>query len=199
MTTITPEIEQSLRTVFKYFNKFMLLMWRLGLGSWVNGWPSVGGRIMVIVHTGRKSGLRRRTPVNYAIVDGELYCTAGFGSVSDWYRNLRANPNVEVWLPEGWWQGVAEEIEDGEQRLPAATGAYRFWFRGPGPGRRPQNLNDVDLDAATREYKLIHIRRGAACTGPGGPGELSWIWPLATFISLPLAMRTKNNEKKSEK
>jgi hypothetical protein len=50
--------------------------------------------------------------VNYAIVDGEVYCTAGFGAVSDWYRNIRTNPEVEVWLPDGWWAGVAEEVTD---------------------------------------------------------------------------------------
>ena len=66
----------------------------------------LSGQIMVLTHTGRKSGLRRRTPVNYALVDGEVYCTAGFGQISDWYRNILANPQVEVWLPDGWWAGV---------------------------------------------------------------------------------------------
>ncbi|MBI1297763.1 nitroreductase family deazaflavin-dependent oxidoreductase [bacterium] len=192
MPSTTPEIEQSLRQVFKYFNKFMLLMWRLGLGSWVNGWPSVGGRIMVLVHTGRKSGRHRQTPVNYAIVDGELYCTSGFGGISDWYRNIRATPNVEVWLPEGWWQGVAEEIENSEQRLPLlrqllmSSGAV-----AQGLGVDPIKTNDADLDAITCDYKVIHIRRTAARTGPDGPGDLAWIWPLATFVLLLLAMRRK--------
>ena len=65
---------------------------------------------MVLTHTGRTSGLQRRTPVNYAEIDGELYCTAGFGQIADWYRNIRANPQVEVWLPSGWWTGLATDI-----------------------------------------------------------------------------------------
>lgn len=197
MPSPTPETEQVLRRGFKVFNKFMLLMWRLGLGSWVNGWPSVGGRIMVLVHTGRKSGQQRRTPVNYAIVDGELYCTAGFGSISDWYRNIRKDPNVEVWLPEGWWQGVAEEIADGDQRLPVLRQVLiSSGFVAPALGVDPKTMSDADLDAVTRQYKLIHIRRTTACTGPGGPGELSWIWPLATFVLLPLAIRKTRHHKK---
>ena len=83
MTTIDSRSEQDLRQGFKYFNRFMLLMWRLGLGRWINLWPEVGGRIMVITHTGRKTGMRRRTPVNYTIANGDIYCTAGFGGVSD--------------------------------------------------------------------------------------------------------------------
>jgi hypothetical protein len=75
--------EDSLRSIFKSFNRFMLLLWRLGLGSWGNG-TSFGGSYLVIKHTGRKTGLTRHTPLNYAIVDGEIYCTAGFGRVSDW-------------------------------------------------------------------------------------------------------------------
>ena len=39
-----------LRSFFKRFNRFMLLLWQLGLGPWVNFWPDVTGRIMVIVH-----------------------------------------------------------------------------------------------------------------------------------------------------
>src|SRR6266542_1045798 len=112
MTNYDPQTLEKARQAFKYFNRFMLLMWRLGWGAWVNAWPDVGGRIMVITTTGRKSGLRRQSPVNYALVGGELYCTAGFGQVSDWYRNIKANPNVEVWLPDGWWSGVAEEVTD---------------------------------------------------------------------------------------
>ena len=97
-TLLMSPIENRMRKGFKYFNRFMLLLWRLGLGVLVNVWPQVGGRIMVMTQTGRKTGLRRRTPLNYAEIDGELYCTAGFGAISDWVRNVSANPEVEVWL-----------------------------------------------------------------------------------------------------
>jgi hypothetical protein len=69
-----------LRGVFRRINPFMVAMWRLGLGRWVNVWPVGSGRIFVLGHTGRRTGSRRWTPLNYAIVDGELYCTAGFAA-----------------------------------------------------------------------------------------------------------------------
>lgn len=186
MTAIDLRVEEKLRRAFKPLNRFMLLMWRLGLGRWLSAWPRVGGQFMVITHTGRKSGLRRRTPVNYAVVDGEVYCVAGFGSVSDWYRNLRVHPDVEVWLPDGWWAGVAEEVKDPEKRLPL----MREVLIGSGFAARladinPYVLSDLDLRLATTRYHLIHIRRTSARTGPSGPGDLAWVWPLATIL-LPL-------------
>ena len=193
MTQIQPSTEKQLQQGFKYFNRFMLALWRLGLGRWVNAWPSVGGRIMVIIHTGRKSRSQRRTPVNYAIVDDDVYCTAGFGQVSDWYRNIIANPSVEVWLPDGWWAGVAEEVADVDSRVPLMREVLlASGFAAYAAGLDPRNMTDQELDAATVKYRLIRIRRTTPRTGPGGPGDLSWVWPLATMILLPMALRRKN-------
>ncbi|MCL5994909.1 MAG: nitroreductase family deazaflavin-dependent oxidoreductase [Chloroflexi bacterium] len=188
-TSVDKQAEETLRQGFKYFNRFMLLMWRLGLGPAVNAYPDVGGRIMVITNTGRKSGLKRRSPVNYAIVDGELYCTAGFGKGSDWYRNIVANPNVEVWLPNGWWWSRAKEVTDSARRLPLLRQVLiGSGIVAPAMGVNPKTMTDAALDAATKDYCLIHIRRTEARTGPEGPGDLAWVWPLATLILLPLAL-----------
>jgi hypothetical protein len=40
-------------------------------------------------------------------------------------------------------------------------------------------------------YMLVRIRREAARTGKGGPGDLAWLWPLAALLLLPLALRRK--------
>ena len=183
MTAANPALEESLRQGFKYFNQFMLFMWRTGLGRWINVWPEGIGRIMVLTTTGRKSGLRRRTPVNYAIVEDEVYCTAAFGPGADWYRNLRADPRVEVWLPDGWWEGEAEEVTDSARRLPLLREVLiASAFAGRAAGIVAQNMTDAELDELTREYKLIHVRRGLARTGSDGPGDLAWVWPAATMV-----------------
>jgi deazaflavin-dependent oxidoreductase (nitroreductase family) len=141
---------------------------------------------MVITHTGRKTGLKRQTPVNYAIIDGDVYCVAGFGKVSDWYRNIVANPDVEIWLPDAWWAGTAEEITDQKAHLPAIRQVLiNSGFAARASGLDPVAMSDEELEAATSDHRLIHIRRTEARTGPGGPGELAWIWPLAVMIMLP--------------
>ncbi len=183
------QTERKLQQAFKHWNRFMLLMWRLGLGAWINACPPIIGRIMVITHTGRKSGTRRRTPVNYAIVDEEIYCTAGFGERADWYRNIIANPSVEVWLPNGWWAGVAQEVTDAHARVPLLREVLlASGFAAYAAGIDPRTMSDEELDAATREYRLIRIHRTAALTGEGGPGDWAWVWPLAVMLLLPRAL-----------
>ncbi len=183
-TNIDPQLAQFLRRAFWWLNRFMILMWRLGLGIWMND-TRTSGQIMVITHIGRKSGLRRQTPVNYALVDGELYCTAGFGRIADWYLNIRAHPKVEVWLPHGRWMGEVDDITDSPNYLTL----MRQVLIGSGfaallAGINPHKISDEELTAATRGYRLLHIRRTSAATGPGGPGDLAWIWQISTAFLL---------------
>ena len=190
-----PRLAQFLRRAFWWLNRFMVLMWRLGLGSWLND-VRTGGQIMVITHIGRKSGLRRQTPVNYAIVDGELYCTAGFGRLSDWYRNIRVQPKVEVWLPHGRWMGEVEDIS----ASPNYAALMRQVLIGSGfaarvAGLNPSKMGDEALIAATRGYRLLHIRRTSAATGPGGPGDLAWVWPLSSAFLLLLLWRPSGRKR----
>ena len=184
-----PTLDKNLRQGFKYFNPFMLILWRLGLGPWVNLWPQVGGRIMVLTHTGRKSGKRRHTPVNYTLIENDVYCTAGFGRMADWYRNILSNPNVEIWLPDGWWAGDVLDVSDDPNRLAILRQVlFASGFAAYAAGLDPVKMSDEELAAATQDYRLVRIRRRMACTGPNGPNDLAWVWPLATFILLPLAL-----------
>jgi deazaflavin-dependent oxidoreductase (nitroreductase family) len=184
-----PQFEETLRQYFKRGNPWMLGLWRLGLGQWLNAWPEYGGRIMVLTHVGRKTGLKRQTPLNYALVDGDVYCLAGFGSKADWYRNLLKNPQVEVWLPDGWWCGVAQDVSDSPQRLRLMREVViASGFAGYLAGLNARTMSDEELDHATAPYRLMRIKRTEARTGPGGPGDLAWVWPLATMILLPLVL-----------
>jgi len=137
----------------------MIFMWKLGMGRMINIWPSVIGRIMVIKHRGRKSGREYLTPVNYAIVDHEIYCTAGFGSISDWYRNMLANPTIEIWLPQGWRKAQVEDISDSPRRLFLLRQVIiASGFAGPLFGINQKKLDDEQFDGATKEYRLIHFK-----------------------------------------
>ena len=179
--TLTPQQEEQLRQVFKRFNPFMVSLWKMGLGKWINLWPQVGGRIMVIVHKGRKTGQTRYAPVNYALVDGELYCVAGFGEGTDWYRNVKANPDVEVWLPEGGWAGIVEEITNAAASLPILRQVLiNSGFAAHMVGLSPQTMSDADLAAATQSYRLLHIYR----TQPRPTPQL----PLGPIIAITLGL-----------
>ena len=182
--------EKQLRTVFKGFNKFMLLLWRLGIASYGNP-TRFGGAVMVIKHTGRKSGLTRYAPVNYHETDEDVYCTAGFGTQTHWYQNIMAEPEVELWLPDSRWAGMAEDIGDAEdsvkllRKVLVASG-----FAGPLFGVNPRRMSDADIEGLLEHYRLVRIRKAAPVTGPGGPGDLAWVWPWATLV-LAAALRRR--------
>src|SRR5262245_39299377 len=67
------EARPGLRLSFKYVNRyFMVPVFRLGLG-WAMGSPT-GGYVMLLKTVGKKSGKTRYAPVNYAIMEGNVYC-----------------------------------------------------------------------------------------------------------------------------
>lgn len=176
--------EEWLRRGFKWLNRYMVLHWRLGLGPIANR-ADLTGCIMMLVHTGRKSGRTRRTPVNYAIVAGDGYCVAGFGRSADWYQNLLSNPAVEVWLPAGWYAGIAEDVtalHAGAKAAILRQVLTNSGFAARIAGIDAAHMTDDQLLAATAQYRLVRIRCTAARTGVGGPGDLAWMWPLTTTL-----------------
>ncbi len=191
MSTMSHAQQDLLRRGFKHFNRFMLLSWRLGLGPYLSFWPEGVGRYLVLIHTGRKSGLPRRTPVNFAEIDGDYYVTAGFGKRAHWYQNIMADPSIEVWAPDGWWQATAEDVSEAE----GYTDKMRAVLKGSGfaayaAGINPHRLSDAELDAATATYRLLRIQRVAPPSGPGSPGELRWVWvPVIAAFTLLLIVK----------
>jgi len=67
------------------------------LGNHVPGWP--GARILLLDHTGAKSGAKRTSPVMYH-EDGEALVVAaskaGQPTNPAWFHNLEANPETTV-------------------------------------------------------------------------------------------------------
>ena len=51
------------------------------------------------------------------IIGDAVYCLAGFGRQTNWYRNILADPHVEVILPSRAFSGTAEEVLDPQERL----------------------------------------------------------------------------------
>ena len=159
MSQMDPKTEERMRQAFKSMNRFMILMWKARMGRLINIWPAVIGRIMVIKHVGRKSGLERLAPVNYAIVDGEIYCIAAFGEHTNWYRNIMDLPDVELWLPNGKFPARAEDASDSPQRLLLirevliASGFAAYTFGGI----NPHKITDDALSKESEKYRIIHF------------------------------------------
>jgi deazaflavin-dependent oxidoreductase (nitroreductase family) len=167
-----------LRLVFKYVNAyFMVPAFRLGLG-WAVGSPP-GGYIMVLKTLGNKSGKTRYAPVNYAILDGSVYCLAGWGRKSHWFANLAANPHVDLLMPGGALSGVAEEVLSPDEARRATLGVVRnAGFATLFGGLNPLTATDEQILEKVGHAPVVRIRPVGPGNGPFDPGGLGWVSPL---------------------
>ena len=158
---------------FKPINRFMVLMHRLGLGPYVSSRRV--GSIMVLITTGRKSRRRRHNPVNYAWHDGAVYCLAAFNRRADWYRNLVANPQAEVWIGNSTWAGMATEVQDPDEWLRLYREILvRSGFAAPTfMGVDPQQMTDEALRQLGAGVPIMRIQLERELSAPA---DLLWVW-----------------------
>jgi deazaflavin-dependent oxidoreductase (nitroreductase family) len=73
----------------------------------------LGGRFLLLKHTGRKSGLTRQTVLEVVKHDPDskiYYVASGYGEKSDWYKNIMANPQVSIKVGNQEFQATAERL-----------------------------------------------------------------------------------------
>jgi deazaflavin-dependent oxidoreductase (nitroreductase family) len=163
---------------------------RAGLGPLFS--TPILGSLMVLRTTGRKSGLPRDIPLGYAILDGCVYCIAGFGAETQWFRNIQADPVVEVVLPAATFRGIAEEVVDQDEW----ARAFRLLMTNMGPiGRATsgdvRGVSDERLREMGRGLPLVRVRPTGIGSGPADPGGLMWIpvQAVVTAVSLWLGVK----------
>jgi len=95
------------------------------------GWL-LGKRALKITHTGRVSGLPRHVVLEVVKFDPSIntyYIAAAWGERSDWVKNIRANPQVQIQVGRQNMDAVAVQLTQDEseeiildyaQRHPAA-------------------------------------------------------------------------------
>jgi len=160
---------------FKVMNRwFVGPALRAGLGAAFS--TPLTGSMMLLRTTGRTSGLVREAPLGYVIREGAIFCCAGFGERTHWYRNLEADPSVEVVLPSGIAiAGLAERVMDPDEWsriFPAYATALGIIGRATiGDLRR---ASPDRLDALREELPLVRIRPTGLASGPADPG--GWLW-----------------------
>jgi deazaflavin-dependent oxidoreductase (nitroreductase family) len=173
-----------LRKVFWWLNKFFMVpVFRMGLAPIICN--PLSGYIMVIKNTGRKTGKLRYTPTNYAIINGQVYCLAGFGKKAHWYLNMVANPNVELILPGRELFGAAEEVLDADEALIACKQVLRnAGFAGFLEGYNPFRAPDEKFLRTLERAPVMRISQSGIGNGPKDQGGWAWLplWGLIVLI-----------------
>ena len=90
----------------KNIQKIHRVLYAIGLG------PLIGRIILLLTTTGRRSGKKRVTPLQYEMIGNDFYLGSARGTKSDWVRNIQLNPQVEVRVGAKYFHGTAEVITD---------------------------------------------------------------------------------------
>ena len=93
-------------TKMKNIQKIHRVLYAIGLG------PLIGRIILLLTTTGRRSGKKRVTPLQYEMIGNDCYIGAARGVKADWVRNIQINPQVDVRMGAKHFQGTAEVITD---------------------------------------------------------------------------------------
>ncbi len=96
--------------LLRLFYRVPTALYRLGLAG------PVGRTVLLLVTRGRRSGRPRYTGLNYAKDGRAVYVMSGYGEATDWYRNLVADPLVEVRIGRRRFPARASTVTDPERR-----------------------------------------------------------------------------------
>jgi deazaflavin-dependent oxidoreductase (nitroreductase family) len=111
MSDVRPAVRRP-GPVRAWFIDFPVHLFRAHLG-WL-----FGGRLVVLVHRGRRSGEVRRTVLEVIRKDpstGERLVLSGRGVRSDWFRNIDASPALELWVGRHRFR-VEQRILEGDEQ-----------------------------------------------------------------------------------
>ncbi|MEW6404011.1 MAG: nitroreductase/quinone reductase family protein [Chloroflexota bacterium] len=88
----------------KNIQKIHQVLYAIGLG------PLIGRIILLLTTTGRKSGVKRVTPLQYEEIDGLYYLGAARGTKADWVQNIQACPHVALRVGKRKLDATAEVV-----------------------------------------------------------------------------------------
>lgn len=164
----------------KFIYKIPIFAWRLGLG------PILGKYILIFTHIGRKTGVSRRTAVEFHTINGMKYIPCAFGVKSQWYRNLLANPRVTIQSADGTEQMIAVRVKDNEELISVIdtimerNPTMMKWYLDT------LNIQHDRKDILVHKQDLIFLRFDPTSdpTPRGLEVDLAWIWPILLLWTL---------------
>ncbi len=123
--------------------------YKLGLG-WM-----LGSRLLLLTHTGRKSGEFRQTVleiIHYSPEDYSYYVVSGFGPRSHWYQNLKQDPRVTIQIGSNRMEATARQLDPDE-----AEGIFLAYTQN-----YPRSIH---LLAKMLKYDIVHTSEGYQAFG----------------------------------
>lgn len=126
-----------------------ILLYRAGLG-WL-----LGERFLMLTHTGRASGLPRQTVLEVVRHDrptDTYFIASGWGTQSDWYRNIRQNPEVQVRVGRRRLEATAQQLPPEAAQQELRTYAQQH----PAAARSLARILGHKIEDPARDFPELH-------------------------------------------
>ncbi len=120
-------------------------LYRGGLG------PLFGGRLLLLIHTGRTSGRSREVVLEVVHREqGQWTVASGFGPEAQWYRNLRRTPAATIQFGRRYHPVVAQFLspEEGGQAM------VEYARRRPRAARALCRFMGFTADGSDADYRV---------------------------------------------
>jgi len=170
--------------------KWPVQLWRLGLG------PVIGHHMMLISHTGRKTGQTRRTMTELHTVDGRKYAPSGFGRRAQWYRNIEVDPRVTIQTAAGAESAIAQRVTDGDELLavmdledPMNQVTIKSYLD-------TLEIEPTAEDILAKKDRIYYLRFDPTDepTPRPLPADLVWLWPAALLALVTAWLLTRKRD-----
>ncbi|GAA2986268.1 nitroreductase family deazaflavin-dependent oxidoreductase [Streptosporangium longisporum] len=117
------------------------------------GWL-FGGRLLLLNHTGRKSGKRRQVVievVEHDRSDGSYVVCSGFGPKAAWYQNLLATPETSIQVGTRTIPVTAHSLDTDE----GGDFMARYAPRHPRAARKLVRFMGFSADGTQEDYRAV--------------------------------------------
>jgi deazaflavin-dependent oxidoreductase (nitroreductase family) len=114
----------------------------------------LGRRFLLLTHIGRVSGQPRQNVLEVAGHDtrtGSYDVASGFGTRSQWYRNVHRRPEVTIQVGRRVMSAVAEPLSAEE----SSRAMVRYARRNPAAARQLTKLCGFRVDGSTEDYAIV--------------------------------------------
>src|SRR5690606_34219031 len=141
----TPEPPSGL---WRVFFRLPIHLYRLRLG-WL-----LGGRFLLLTHTGRISGKQRQAVlevVDHDSRDGSYVAPSGFGPRANWYQNVLATPHVTIQVGRRTMPVTAAPLsaDDGAEIM------ARYARRHPTAAKQLCRIMGFGVDGTIGDYQEV--------------------------------------------
>lgn len=134
--------------------------------------PLLGHFVLLLTTTGRRTGKKRITPLQYEEIDGNYFIAAARGNRTDWLKNIEADPHVEIRVRSLRLRCYASVIRDVDQIADFLTYRLSKHPRMIGAIMRaaglPSSPSLEQLRAYAAERPLVRLEPLASQPVPGG-------------------------------